>query len=203
MRPRLYIASNNPHKQKELQRILTAFEIRLPAVDGYSFSYAETGESFLENAYGKAGALYALVKQPVLADDSGLCIDCLEGGPGIYSARFGSGDRGKPLNDHERNRYLLARLRGCTDRSAFFVCCMVLMLDDSRFFTAQETLHGEISSSPRGKGGFGYDPLFYLPEYKCTVAQLSAEQKDALSHRGKAARVIAAVLQHLISKRFP
>jgi XTP/dITP diphosphohydrolase len=198
MRPLVYIASNNPHKQKELQRILTAFEIRLPAADGYEFSHDEKGKTFLENAYGKARALYALVKQPVLADDSGLCVDCLNGKPGIHSARFGSVDPGKPLNDHERNRYLLSRLRGCTRRSAFFVCCMVLMLDDNRFFTAQETLRGEIASSPHGEGGFGYDPLFFLPAYDCTVAQLSAEQKDAVSHRGKAARAIAAAARDLI-----
>jgi XTP/dITP diphosphohydrolase len=193
----LYIASNNRGKQRELQRIFSGYDLRLPSQAGISFSYKEEGESFLANADGKAQALYRLVKQPVLADDSGLCVKSLGGSPGIYSARYGAADPEHPLSDRERNSYLLSQIQNEQHRTACFVCCMVLKLDEYRVFTAQETLQGEIAATPRGTAGFGYDPLFYLPEFACTVAELSAGQKDTVSHRGKAARAIQVILQHL------
>jgi XTP/dITP diphosphohydrolase len=139
--------------------------------------------------------LYALLEEaglrgPVLADDSGLCVDALGGRPGIYSARYAPGAPG------ERNLLLLeelAALPAGTGRSARFVCAMVLLLDRERFYMAQETLEGEIVSGPeavRGSGGFGYDPIMYIPALDKTVAELSEEEKNRLSHRAKAGRAI-------------
>jgi len=190
----LFVATNNTDKKIELQRIFSNYKIRLPEEAGITFRFQEIGASFLENAFGKAQALYKLIKRPVIADDSGLCVKALQGKPGVYSARFGAEKKNKLLSDSERNLYLLKLMHDKTSRAAFFVCCMVLILDENRFFIAEETLEGGITISPQGRGGFGYDPIFYLPERGLTVAELSPQQKDALSHRGKAAQAILAML---------
>jgi XTP/dITP diphosphohydrolase len=132
----------------------------------------------------------------VLADDSGLSLPALGGAPGIYSARYGSdlNAAGEELSAEERNSYLLSQIAGRKDRSAFYVCCMVLIIETYRFFTVQETWHGEITDRPAGRGGFGYDPVFYLPEYGMTAAELSEDEKNRLSHRGKAAAMIDRLL---------
>ena len=180
------------------------YKICLPREAGITFHFSETGASFLENALGKAKALYKLIKQPVIADDSGICVKALQGKPGVYSARFCAEKKNKPLSDKQRNLYLLKLMHDKKVRSACFVCCMVLMIDDYRFFVAEETLAGEISKAAQGSGGFGYDPIFYLPERGLTVAQLSPQQKDAISHRGKAVRALLAILksyQYLYNQR--
>jgi XTP/dITP diphosphohydrolase len=150
----------------------------------------------------------------VIADDSGLCVDALGGRPGIYSARYAGpasgpaagkaagGEEGAPvppgggakLGDARRNALLLQELGDNPRRSARFVCAMVLFLGEDRFFIAQETLEGELIREGRGSGGFGYDPILYLPEKGCTVAELTEEEKNRISHRGKAGRIIARVL---------
>jgi XTP/dITP diphosphohydrolase len=168
-------------------------ELRIPADAGLSFSPNESGATFFENSLIKARALYQLVKQPVIADDSGLCVDALNGRPGIHSARYGS-DAGHTLTGAEQNSLLLQELKGAANRNARFVCAMILLLNENRFFAAQETLEGEILHEQRGSGGFGYDPIFYLPKQGCTVAELPAELKNSLSHRGKAAAVLAVQL---------
>jgi XTP/dITP diphosphohydrolase len=142
------------------------------------------------------------VKQPVIADDSGLCVDALDGRPGVLSARYGSSggyssSRGQKLDDAARNALLLAEIGSAACRSARFVCAMVLLLDENRFFCAQETLEGEIITSGRGCGGFGYDPLLFIREKGRTVAELSPKEKNAISHRGKAARAHAKFLDCL------
>jgi XTP/dITP diphosphohydrolase len=192
--PVLVVASNNLHKLREFRRLFPGFELRSPAQVGCSFSFEETGSTYLENALGKALHLYHLVRYPVLADDSGLEVPGLGGEPGIYSSRYGSGDGTAKLSDSERNAYLLNRAASLIDRACFFVCCMVVVLEEKRFFVAQETMHGVLAGAPSGRGGFGYDPVVYLPERGRTVAELSDEEKDALSHRGKAARRIAELL---------
>ncbi|MDR2019189.1 MAG: RdgB/HAM1 family non-canonical purine NTP pyrophosphatase [Treponema sp.] len=192
----LWFATGNLHKRNELAAILRGHTIRTPREGGFHFDPGETGATFLENALIKAGALYRLVREPVIADDSGLCVDALGGRPGIYSARYGSRGGEKP-DDSRRNALLLAELGDTPRRSARFVCAMALFLGEDRFCAAQETLEGEIAGSPgeaRGSGGFGYDPIFYLPEKGCTVAELSEGEKNLISHRGKAARVIARLL---------
>ena len=190
--PVLTAATTNPHKLREFRRLFPDFRILSPEQIDWAFSFEETGTTYLENALGKALHLYHLVETPVLADDSGLEVVGLGGEPGIYSSRYGSAD-GK-LSDFERNAYLLNRAASLSDRACFFVCCMVAVLGEKRFFVVQETFHGVLAAEPSGSGGFGYDPVVYLPERRKTVAELRDEEKDAISHRGKAARRLAALL---------
>jgi XTP/dITP diphosphohydrolase len=197
----IWFASGNAHKTQELAAILAGHRLRVPTeVPGLiGFNPGETGNSFRENALIKARELYRLLEAagmaaPVIADDSGLCVDTLGGRPGVYSARYGGGGGKKP-GDGERNALLLSELGDAPDRRARFVCAMVLLYSPDRFFIAQETLEGEIvHREGRGSGGFGYDPILYLPDRGCTVAELSEAEKNALSHRGKAGRVIAGVM---------
>jgi XTP/dITP diphosphohydrolase len=194
----IWFATGNAHKKAELAAILADHHIRIPAETAdpalINFAPVETGNSFLENALIKARELYRLVQEPVIADDSGLCVDALGGRPGIYSSRHG-GEGGKKLGSPERNALLLSGLGDTPDRRARFVCAMVLLYSEDRLFIVQETLEGEIVSGPgRGSGGFGYDPIFYLPEKACTVAELSEEEKNRISHRAKAGRVLAGIL---------
>ena len=190
--PVLTAATTNPHKLLEFRRLFPGFRILSPEQIDWAFSFEETGTTYLENALGKALHLYHLVETPVLADDSGLEVVGLGGEPGIYSSRYGSAD-GK-LSDFERNAYLLNRAASLSDRACFFVCCMIAVLGEKRFFVVQETFHGVLAAEPSGSGGFGYDPVVYLPERRKTVAELRDEEKDAISHRGKAARRLAALL---------
>ena len=192
MERELVLASNNGYKHAEFVRLFPNHTIRRPADLGIDFVFPEDGESFLENAFGKAVALYHSAKRPIIADDSGLCVAALGGEPGVYSSRYGAGVDGALLDSSKRNAYLLDRMEGIEDRGAFFVCCMVLLVEESRFFIAQETVHGTIAESPRGDKGFGYDPLFLLPDRGMTIAELPDEEKDAISHRGRAARRILA-----------
>lgn len=194
----IWFATGNVHKKQELAAILAGHRIRIPAEAAApelrAFNPEETGLSFLENALIKALALYRLAGEPVIADDSGLCVDALDGRPGIYSSRYGSGEGKKP-GDGERNALLLEELGDNPNRRARFVCAMVLLYGPERFFAVQETLEGEIvRNRGRGSGGFGYDPILYLPDRGCSVAELSEAEKNRISHRGKAGRAIAGIL---------
>jgi XTP/dITP diphosphohydrolase len=217
----VWFATGNIHKKKELVDILTAgkkgaaWELKIPGDAGLSFDPEETGSTFFENSLIKAKELRRFLEEqkpplytsgdPVIADDSGLCVDALGGRPGIYSARY-SGPAGaqtgeksgnRKFNDTEKNALLLAELGDNPYRKARFVCAMVLYYGPGRFFAAQETLEGELvknAESARGKGGFGYDPILYIPELGRTVAELSEEEKNKFSHRGKAGRAIARIL---------
>lgn len=192
----IWLATGNTHKRREFEAILKGHKLRLPSEEGIPFEPEETGETFLENALLKARALYRRVLAPVIADDSGLCVDALGGRPGIFSARYGGGE-GKNLDSPERNALLLKELGAGSPRSARFVCAMVLFLQEDRFFAVQETLEGEIIRESRGSGGFGYDPIFYLSERGCTVAELGEEEKNRISHRGKAGRFMEGLLRLL------
>ncbi|MCA1950935.1 MAG: RdgB/HAM1 family non-canonical purine NTP pyrophosphatase [Treponema sp.] len=189
----LWLATNNEHKKRELEAIFSDYTLRTPASAGLVFDPEETGSSFIENTLIKARALFDLVHEPVIADDSGLCVDALDGRPGIYSARYGSTD-GQKLESWERNQLLLKELEKATDRKARFICSMVALFSHDRFYVVQETLEGEIIRESRGTGGFGYDPILYLPDRRCTVAELSEEEKNRISHRGKAGRALARLL---------
>ena len=217
----IWFASGNVHKKKELAEILAlaenSFELKIPSEAGLEFDPDETGSTFRENALIKAEALYRLLEErhgsgqiirrcgdPVIADDSGICVDALGGRPGIYSARYcGSSNAetaGRKLDAAERNVLLLSELGDNPHRKARFVCAMVLYFSPDRFYIAQETLEGELVKnyeSSRGKGGFGYDPILYIPNLNRTVAELSDEEKNQLSHRGKAGRAIARILYSL------
>ena len=199
----IWFASGNAHKKDELAAILEAHEILLPAAAGIgSFDPPETGTTFAENALIKARALRSLLLErglggPVIADDSGLCVDALGGRPGIFSSRYAgpAADSGpeQKLSGGERNTLLMAELGDNPQRTARFVCAMALLLDECRFFLVQETFEGEIIPSGekgRGLNGFGYDPIFSIPGLKRTAAELSATEKNRLSHRGKASRAI-------------
>jgi XTP/dITP diphosphohydrolase len=192
----IILATGNLHKRTEFQRIFPGHRVVIPKELGLSFEHEETGTTFGENALGKALALYAKTGRPVVADDSGLCVTALDGAPGIRSARYGS-QGGVNLAAAERNRYLLELMTGAADRSAFFVCALALVLDQNRHVLVQETVRGEITEAPAGAGGFGYDPLFFLPAHGCTVAELPDPIKDRLSHRGKAGARLRPILDQL------
>ena len=196
----LVLATGNTHKKEELERILGSHSILLPAEIGVAFEAEETGATYLDNALIKARALFASSGgRAVLADDSGLSVPALGGAPGVFSARYGSEGAGRELEAADRNALLLKNMTHLKDaeRRAFFVCCMVLMVDEYRVFSAQETFGGLISEAPAGVGGFGYDPIFFVPQRGCTVAELQAAEKDGISHRGRAGRRIAAFLDSL------
>lgn len=190
----IILASGNRHKLFELKEILKGHTVLLPEDIGIDFDFEETGSSYLENSYGKAYALFNRINRPVIADDSGLSVAALNGAPGIYSARYGSKD-GVLLEAPERNLFLLKQLKGMEDLSAEFICCMTLVLEENRFFVAQESFKGEITENSTGINGFGYDPVFYLPEYGKTLAELPEEEKNKISHRGKAGHRIARLLE--------
>lgn len=194
---KIYLASSNRHKLLEFQSILKGFNLVIPDDNGILFSPEETGETFFENALIKAKALYEIVKEPVIADDSGLCINALNGAPGIYSARYGSLNGKNTSADTGINKVLeeLSNIISSADRKACFVCCIVIYLGENRFYSIQETCEGEIAYKKFGKGGFGYDPIFYLPQLGKTMAELTEEEKNKISHRGKAVRVLSKLLR--------
>ncbi len=195
----LIVATGNAHKLVELSELFPGHILRRPADVGFpDFDVLEDGDSFIANALKKAEALRRLLGRPVLADDSGLAVRGLGGRPGIHSARYGgSPDGSVKLEAGERNAFLLKECEGLQDRACAFVCCLVLSLSEERFFVVQETLEGELLRSPRGQAGFGYDPIVYVPGYGKSVAELSSAEKNAISHRGRAAQRMAALLADL------
>lgn len=188
--PKLVFASGNPGKLVEIKKALSDTDWELHAQSEWDVSSVpETGLTFIENALIKARHAAKRTNLPVLADDSGLMVAALEGAPGIYSARYA----GIHASDDENNAKLLSSLQGIDTlegRSACFVSVMVLLMHthDPVPKIGIGYWHGQIALSPRGKNGHGYDPLFYVPEYACTAAELTLIQKNQLSHRGKALR---------------
>lgn len=202
----IVLASGNPHKREELSALFQGHTLLLPQDLGIVYHHEETGSTFLENSLGKAKTLHQHLlnagysKYLIVADDSGLSIPALGGKPGVYSARFGEDVLGRKPTYREQHQLLLEQMRSIKDRRAFFICCMVLLIHADRWYVAQETLEGEIALTPKGTGGFGYDPLLYLPWKGRTVAELSLEEKNELSHRGKAARALRAILENHLEK---
>jgi len=195
----LFVATNNEHKLLELAPALRGQLLRTPAEAGIKgFEVLEDGATFLENALKKALALHRLIGRPSLADDSGLVVDALGGAPGVMSARYGSPDGGvTKLDAATRNRALLAEMETQKRRSCAFVCCLALVLAEDRFFVVQETCPGELLRAPQGSGGFGYDPIVWLPALGKTVAELSVDEKNLVSHRGRACARMAALIADL------
>ncbi|MFQ3619545.1 MAG: non-canonical purine NTP pyrophosphatase [Spirochaetales bacterium] len=202
----LVLATGNPHKKEELTVLFKGYTLLIPDELNISYYHEETGTTYLENALGKATTLYQELRRKdytnfaILSDDSGLSIPALGGAPGIHSARFGEKELGRKPTYAEQHQILLSRLAKVENRKAYFVCCMVLFLHPERYFIAQETLEGEIAHKPMGSGGFGYDPLLYLPNLGKTVAQLDMNEKNALSHRGAAARAIRILLENHLER---
>ena len=187
------LASHNPGKLKEMSGILTALNVEVvsPADLGIHVEVEETGTTFAENAMLKAKAICAAANLPAIADDSGLCVDALNGGPGVYSARYG----GEGLDDRGRTMLLLSSMRGQTSRAAHFACAIACAFPNGDTLTAEGRCDGAIAFAPIGTEGFGYDPVFLIPALAKTFAQLSAEEKSAISHRGRALTAFAAQLE--------
>ena len=190
---KLIIASNNAHKLTEMKAILAPYfdDVQSMREAGIEHETVEDGQTFLENAVKKARELAEISGCCAIADDSGLCVDALDGAPGVYSARF-SGVHG---DDKANNRLLLEKLAGVTERGAHYTCAIALAWPDGRLLTAEDYLYGEIARDEKGSNGFGYDPLFLLPELGLRTAQLSAEEKNRISHRGKALRRLVEKLE--------
>ena len=189
---KLVLATQNPKKLKEMNEILShlGVEVVSEAELGVRIEVEETGETFTDNARLKATAVMQATGLPAVADDSGLCVDALNGGPGVYSARFG----GEGLDDKGRYTLLLEMLRGQTDRAAHFHTSIVCAFPNGDELVCEGECPGTIAFAPMGEGGFGYDPVFFVPELRKTFGQLTAEEKASVSHRGKALRAFAAAL---------
>lgn len=183
---KIIFATGNEDKMKEIRRILAdpSLEILSLKDAGIHADIDENGKSFEENAMIKAEAISKMTGEIVLADDSGLEIDYLNKEPGIYSARY----MGEDTSYHIKNANLIQRLEGVPDekRTARFVCAIAAAFPDGRRKTVRAAMEGRIGYEEKGENGFGYDPIFYLPEYGCTSAELSMEEKNRISHRGKA-----------------
>ena len=186
------LATNNPKKLKEMAEILGTLgvEVVSPKELGIHIEVEETGTTFAENAMLKAKAICEAANLPAIAADSGLCVDALNGGPGVYSARYG----GEGLDDVQRYQLLLANMRGQTTRAAHFACAIACAFPNGKELTAEGKCNGTIAFAPMGEGGFGYDPIFFVPEYRKTFGQLTAEEKSKISHRGKALTIFAEKL---------
>lgn len=194
---KMVLASKNPHKLIELETILSqlGIEVVLESDIGVDVEVEETGTTFEENAALKAVAVMRAGGLPAIADDSGLCVDALGGGPGVYSARYG----GEGLTDVERYRLVLNGLSGELDRSAKFVSCICCAFPNGDKVEARGECPGLITYSPRGEDGFGYDPIFLIPEAKKTFAQMTADEKNAISHRGVALQKFKVELEKYLN----
>ena len=192
------LATNNQKKLKEMAAILEnlGVEVVSPRDLGIFIEVEETGTTFAENAMLKAKAICEAANLPAIADDSGLCVDALNGAPGVYSARYG----GEGLDDVGRYRLLLENLRGQTTRSAHFACAIACAFPNGKTLTAEGKCGGTIAFAPMGEGGFGYDPIFFVPEKAKTFSQLTAEEKAEISHRGKALGIFVEELATYLKK---
>ena len=194
------IASNNAKKVAELDRILNPLRIKAVTAKSRGISLddvEETGETFAENAELKARAAHIRTGMPAIADDSGLCVDALDGAPGVYSARYA----GEGANDAQRIAKLLKNMENvpAEERGAHFTCSICCIIDDDTVVTAQGDTFGVIGYEPQGDNGFGYDPVFITSDGR-SFAQLSSEEKDKISHRGNALRELSEKLGELIEK---
>ena len=188
---KVVLASKNKHKLVEISKITEkfGFELVLQSELGVDIDVEETGTTFEENSYIKAEAVMKATGLPALADDSGIAVDALNGEPGIYSARYGFDDS---LDDWGRLLLLLKNTEHVPDgqRQAQFVCVITMVTPEGQTIQARGEIHGELLRAPVGENGFGYDPVFYMEQFGRTLAQVSAEEKNSVSHRGKALRAM-------------
>ena len=195
---KLVLASKNKKKLVEMNEILShlGIEVCSEGEAGVDVEVEETGTTFEENSLLKARAVMEASGMPAIADDSGLCVDVLGGAPGIYSARYG----GEGLSDVERYQLLLDNMKGQMPRTARFVSVITCCFPDGDVLSARGECEGTIAFAPMGEGGFGYDPVFFVPGLKKTFAQLTAEEKNAISHRGKALEAFQRKLEEYLKK---
>ncbi len=192
---KIVFASGNAHKTREVKELLEQslsfpFELLSLKDVGFEGDIVEDGSSFEENSMIKAKTVYEFCRLPVIADDSGICVDALGGAPGIHSARYAAvfSDRNSP--DESNTALLLRNMEGKSDRSARFVCAVSFVWDDLSF-TVTKACEGSLLHEKRGDGGFGYDPIFFVEQYGKTLSQVTEEEKNAISHRGRAIREAA------------
>jgi XTP/dITP diphosphohydrolase len=198
---KLIVASNNEHKILEIKEILSKYSIEVLGLKetGINIDVEENGTTFIENAYKKATEIHNVLENVmVLADDSGLMVECLGGAPGVYSARF-AGEHG---NYEKNNKKLLDLLKENKDedKKAKFVCAMVLISDKDAVIKVQGEIEGKIINEERGTNGFGYDPIFYIPEYKMTFAQMDSNLKNSISHRANALNKLEGEIKNLMGE---
>jgi len=187
---KIIFATSNENKMKEIRQIMGDMQVEILSMKQAEISadIVEDGATFEENALIKARAIAEITNEIVLADDSGLEIDALGKEPGVYSARY----MGEDTSYHIKNHNLIARLEGVEEekRTARFVCAIAAVFPDGEVLTTVGTVEGRIAHEERGENGFGYDPIFYVPEFGCTTAELSDEEKNKISHRGNALRAM-------------
>ncbi|MCI8870810.1 MAG: XTP/dITP diphosphatase [Lawsonibacter sp.] len=196
---KLVLASKNQKKLAEMNEILSGLgvEVCSEAEAGVDLEVEETGTTFEENSLLKARAVMEASGLPAIADDSGLCVDALGGAPGVYSARYG----GEGLDDPGRTRLLLENMRGQTPRTCRFVSVITCCFPNGDVLSARGECEGTVAYAPVGENGFGYDPVFFVPELKKTFAQLSPQEKNARSHRGRALEAFQVKLEEYLKNR--
>lgn len=194
---KIVFATTNAGKIKEIKEILADFDVEVVSMNEMNITtdIEENGTTFEENSLIKARAISKLTGLPALADDSGLEVDYLNGEPGVYSARY----LGRDTDYDYKNNYIIDKLKDAKDeeRSARFVCVISLVIPDGREFVKKGVMEGRIGYEIKGENGFGYDPIFYLPQYSKTSAEISAEEKNKISHRGKALREMKELIASL------
>lgn len=193
---RIIAATKNQGKVREIKKIFSELGIDVITQEeaGIDVDTEETGDTFEKNALIKARAVSLLSDDAVMADDSGLCVEALDGRPGVYSARYA----GVGASDSQKIEKLLGELDGQKNRKAEFVCCVALILPDGREFTARGNVEGEILKSPEGENGFGYDPVFYSTELGKSFACASDDEKNSISHRGRALKEMYNILKEVL-----
>jgi len=193
----IVLATGNEGKLIEIQKMLSPFPVKIMGLKDFGPipPVVEDGETFEENAYKKAHFTAKMLGFPALADDSGLMVHALDGAPGVHSARYAGGD----ATDQERNLKLLRAMEGVENRSAAFVCLIAIAVPRGPSLIYEGRCEGMISHEPKGEHGFGYDPLFYYPPLKKTFAEMSLEEKNEISHRGKALAEVKAEFQKIMT----
>ena len=192
------MATQNKKKLEEMTKVLSdlGIEVVSEAELGVKIEVEETGETFAENSMLKAKAVVEATGLPAIADDSGLCIDALNGGPGVYSARFG----GEELTDKDRYMLVLEMMKGQTDRTAHFHTTITCAFPDGDTLQVDGDCPGTIAFAPMGDDGFGYNPIFFVPDKRKTFAQMDLAERSSISHRGKALRALKEVLAEYLNK---
>lgn len=188
MTKKVVLASSNRHKLEEFRAILRGWDVVFASEAGFTDEVEETGRTFAENAEIKARAVCKALGVPAIADDSGLCVDALGGAPGVYSARYSGG------GDQENRALLLKNMEGVKDRRACFVSAIAFVFPDGKIIRAEGKTYGEILPEERGEHGFGYDCLFLSDDLKKSFGEATEEEKNSVSHRGRALRALEAQL---------